>query len=181
MITAKIRDPQTQLPFMEFVHGTTCIVGVPHGAQSELWVTCDTPCTLVIEAAGRELEVLPLIAPGDSINISRLEQPLVRQGSILQNAWDVFRRAPRKPQPAPQRLYNFRAVAENGTPLQRGDVLATFDFHLLCEVDFHWARAFHLKLKTGGGEGSIAERAEGTCPSCSEVRSRQAKDWRYET
>jgi hypothetical protein len=61
-------------------------------------------------------------------------------------------------------------------------VLATFDFHLLCEVDFHWARVYHLELDRKSNQAkTIAERAEGTCPLCHEARLRLQKNWNYET
>lgn len=175
MIRAEIRDPQSKLSFMEFTHGTTCIVGVPHGADSELWVKADHPCTLVIEAAGRELHVGLVEPPGGAIKLSTLRQPLVRTGlSGLLGAWRA-----EKPNTPVQRLYNFRALIHEGTPEKRGNLLATFDFHLLCEVDFHWARAYHLELNQASE--AVTERAEGTCPHCLEVRTRLEKQWRYET
>lgn len=183
MISAKIRNPESKLEFMEFIHGTTCIVAVPHGAQSELWVSSDQQCTLVIEAAGRELEVLRINAPGSSVKLSDLLQPLVRNtgGGLV----DLFSFGPFRRQHSAkptQRLYNFRAIVESGSPQNRGEVLATFDFHLLCEVDFHWARAYHLELNGDRSQatGSIAERAEGSCPHCQEVRTRLERDWRYD-
>ena len=77
-----------------------------------------------------------------------------------------------------QRLYNFRGLIHAGTPKSRGDLLATFDFHLLCEVDFHWARAYHLE--DGNTSEAVTRRAEGTCPHCQEIRNRLERQWRYE-
>ena len=175
MIRAEIRDPASKLRFMEFTRGTTCIVGVPHGAESELWINADHPCNLVIEAAGRELELLQIKPPGGSIKVSDLRQPLSRHslGSLL----DMFRSD--KQNTPNQRLYNFRALIEDKSCGTRGNLLATFDFHMLCELDFHWARAYHLEL-TQAPE-AVVERAEGTCPHCLEVRTRLEKKWRYET
>lgn len=182
MISAKIRDPESKNEFMEFVHGTTCIVAIPHGAASELWITSDHPCTLVIEAAGQELEILPVTPPGGSVKISDLRQPLQRQGVALGEIFKFgpFRRRPLLSQPC-QRLYNFRAVIEDGSPENRGELLATFDFHLLCEVDFHWARAYHLELDRANAAGhTVTQRAEGTCLFCQEARTRLQKTWRFE-
>lgn len=178
MISAKIRELQSKFEFMEFTHGTTCIVGVPHGAESELWVTSDAPCTLSIEAGGIELKRQHIERTGTAVRISDLQQPHVPQGGILSGLLQgaFARRHVVRPSFTKQRLYNFRAVVQDGNEL-----LATFDFHLLCEVDFHWARAYHLELSTGSDtNASVAERAEGTCPLCQEVRARLEKDWRYE-
>jgi hypothetical protein len=178
MISAKIREPESKLEFMEFTHSTTCIVGVPHGAGSELWVTSDCPCTVSIEAGGVELAQVIIERSGGAIRISDLNQPHVPQGGILSGLLQgaLGRRHVLRPSFSRQRLYKFRAVVQSN-----GDLLATFDFHLLCEVDFHWARAYHLELSTtSGANSSVADRAEGTCPSCQEVRARLEKDWRYE-
>lgn len=184
MISARICAAEGKQEFMEFTHGTTCIVAVPHGVESELWISSDTPGTLVLEAAGREIKVMRLQPPGCTLKLSDLQQPLVQQpkslGSILKALNPLRRPAPQPP--ASQRLYNFRAIIEDGSPRQRGDVLATFDFHLLCEVDFHWARVYHLELDRKSNQAkTIAERAEGTCPLCHEARLRLQKNWNYET
>lgn len=176
MIRAKVCDPASKLGFMEFIRGTTCILSVPHGADSELWVSTDQSCTLAIEAAGQELQCVEIHAPGGSIHISELRQPLAR------NVFSVSRllQALRFEQPSvpTQRLYNFRALIHSGTPAERGDLLATFDFHLLCEVDFHWARAYHLE--ESNTPEAVTTRAEGTCPHCQEIRNRLERQWRYE-
>lgn len=178
MISAKIRESESSREFMEFTHGTTCIVGVPHGASSELWLTSDSPCTVCIEAAAVELARVQLERSGGAIRISDLQQPLIPQGGILSSLWQgaLGRRHLVRPSFSRQRLYKFRAVVQDGV-----DLLATFDFHLLCEVDFHWARAYHLELSTASGSsGAVADRAEGSCPLCQEVRARLERDWRYE-
>ncbi len=181
MISAKICNPDSKRSFMEFTHGTTCIVGVPHGAESKLWVTADRPSTLVIEASGHEIQVIQITPPGGGILISRLQQPLQRNatGNLRNLLAGMLRR--HSAQNAGQRLYNFRAMVEDGTPQRRGNLLATFDFHLLCETDFHWARAYHLKLDLDPDAASVADRAEGICPHCQEVRAKLEKNWSYES
>lgn len=177
MITASICDPQSKREFMNFIHGTTSIVAVPHGADSELSITCQRKCTLVIEAGGQEITTLLINPPGVSITLSELRQPLERNGI---NLTDIFSFGPfRRQQPLPeQRLYKFRASFEDGTPNRRGSLLATFDFHLLCEVDFHWARACHLD--GDAKSDSVIRRAEGSCQICQLSRIRLQKDWKFE-
>ncbi len=184
MISARICAAQSKLEFMEFIHGTTSIVGVPHGVESELSVTSDSPGTLVIEAAGREIKIVPVTTDGVSVKLSDLQQPLTQQGSAVKSILRTFNRLRGKPvgQHKPQRLYNFRAIFENGSPQNRGEVQATFDFHLLCETDFHWARVYHLELvHSKDGESTVTDRAEGTCPLCQEVRARLERDWHFES
>jgi len=176
MIRAKVCDPESKLGFMEFTRGTTSILSVPHGADSELWISTDQRCTLTIEAAGQELKSVEIAPPGGSICISDLRQPLARNVlsfSRLMQALHLEKAA----EPT-QRLYNFRGLIHAGTPKARGDLLATFDFHLLCEVDFHWARAYHLE--DGNTSEAVTRRAEGTCPHCQEIRNRLERQWRYE-
>lgn len=176
MISAKIVDPESKREFMNFIHGTTSIVAVPHGADSELQISTNRVATLVVEAGSEELSTLQVNPPGASIRISELKQPLERQGISIADilSFGPFRH--RQPK-LTQRLYKFRAVIENGTPNRRGKMLATFDFHLLCEVDFHWARAFHLdEVKSD----SVTRLAEGTCSFCQEARARLQKDWKFE-
>ena len=176
MIRAKVCDPASKLDFMEFTRGTTCILGIPHGANSELWIRTDHSCTLAIEAAGQELKVVKIEAPGGSVKLSDLRQPLIR-GFTIANLLGSLRR--QKRQAPEQRLYNFRALVLDGTPQKRGSLLATFDFHMLCETDFHWARAYHLE--NSNASEAVTKRAEGTCPHCLEVRTRLEKEWRYES
>lgn len=177
MITARICDPASKHEFMEFIHGTTCIVAVPHGAPSQLRVNCDSTCLLIIEASGKEIYRQEVLPPTASISISELKQPLKRQGIGIS---DIFTFGPfrnRQAEEPCQRLYNFRAVLYGK---EGAEPLATFDFHVLCEQDFHWARAYHLELKNAGSAGSVTQRAEGSCEFCQEARKRLERNWRFE-
>lgn len=185
MISIEIRNPENHLTFPEFIHNTTSIVAVPHGATSELRVNADRACTLVLEAGGVELLVVQIERPGLTVNLSEFCQPNLPSRSFG-DLIPSFEFGPFKHRKAPkiqQRLYAFRAIIEGGTPnkRERHNLLATFDVHMLCDVDFHWARALYLKDVTSRGTHAIADKVEGNCPHCHEVRARLEKDGSYET
>ncbi|MBX9573853.1 MAG: hypothetical protein K2X77_33460 [Candidatus Obscuribacterales bacterium] len=179
MISAEIRNPSNKLPYMEFCHHNTTLVAVPHGEKSELWLQCDRPATLVIEAGGSEVSVVELQLGTTVVSLSDLYQPHVPGRSIggIVPSFDfgIFKHV--KQPKIQQRLFSFSATVKAGKPdgHERAQTLATFRFHLLCIVDFHWARA--IKLGTGGDPAS----AEGTCPACKVVSDRLKSDWRFET
>lgn len=181
MISVSVIDKASKQPFLNFIHNTTTYVGVPHTAETVLWVANDEPCFLGLEADCTRLTgtTKQVTAPGDGLVLSALKQPLVlpgpRSGFV---PGFLRRRAIPKPQEEQPRLYAFRAMVSKDPG--EIDILSTVDFHLLCEFDYRWALAIHLELQSNPqalGSQTIWERAEGTCPTCATVRARLQRDW----
>lgn len=178
MISAEIRNSGDKLPFMDFCYNGTTLLAVPHGEHSELLLQCHRPATLVIEAGGEEVSVVPLQLGTTVVNISELYQPHVPErtlGGFLPGfKFGPFQHAPRPK--VRQRLFAFTATVKAGKPEdhQRAETLATFRFHLLCNVDFHWARAIYL------GKSGDPASAEGTCPQCQVVSDMLKRNNRFE-
>lgn len=185
MISIKICNPETGLSFPEFIHNTTTYVAVPHGSVGELWVNANRTCTLVLEASGQEVAVVQVNSPGGKVNLSEICQPRTTERSVM-DLIPSFGFGPFRHQKAPkivQRLYAFRAYVVEGTKDQRrhGSMLASVDFHVLCDVDYCWAHSYHVQYLRNPSAQSISDQAEGNCPHCGEVRARLQKDWRFES
>lgn len=194
MISVGIVDPKTNLPFPNFIHNTTTYVGVPHNAETLLWVSTDLACLLNLEAENRQVldKNKEIVVPGEGIVLSTLKQPIVStSGGGFLPPWlsglgnRLIGRSAPAPTPDPSaaaRLYAFRAVINQlGKDYDKlSTVQGTVDFHLLCEYDYAWAYAIHLDLRENPkaiGTQAIWERAEGVCPTCAEVRARLQRDW----
>lgn len=188
MISAEICNPANGLPYMDFVHHKTRVVAVPHGEKSILRVQADRVATLIIEAGGEEVSVVGVSPPGVVVDLSQLNQPHVPSRTIG-GFVPTFEFGPFKHVKRPvirQRLYAFRAIIKAGAPEGRehAETLARFEFHMLCDVDFHWARALHLRTlgdPLAAAKVNADTAAEGTCPHCREISARLKKDWSYET
>lgn len=178
MISAEIRN-RDKSSFMEFQHHNTTLVAVPHGEKGELCVTSDRPATLVIEAGGENVLVQALTPPLTVVDLSTLNQPHVPERTIG-GFLPSFEFGPFKHVKRPkirQRLFAFTAIVKAGKPedYATAETLASYRFHLLCLVDFHWARAIEL------GANGDPTAAEGTCPQCKEVSDVLKRAWRFET
>lgn len=181
MIQAKLCNADGGQPFNSFIHNTTTYVGVPHDARCNLWLATSEARFLTIEAesqhviASRKIE-----APGGFVLVSELKQPL--QPSSGLSGWvPPFLRIKNSKVKKPQlRLYAFRVIVSRQPLNKDGTPDATFDFHLLCEEDFQWARSFELQLAkepAAIAPATIGDVAEGTCVTCAEVRERLRRDW----
>ena len=180
MISAEIRNPGNKLSYMEFQHHGRTLVAVPHGEKSELWIHTQRAATLVIEAGGEDVCVVPITSPLAVVDLSVLNQPHVPERTIG-GFLPSFEFGPFKHVKRPkiqQRLFAFTAIVKAACKPenhQSANTLASFPFHLLCDVDFHWARAISLR-KSGD-----PVNAEGTCPQCKQVSEVLKRDGRFET
>jgi hypothetical protein len=166
--TVKICDPLSGGPFPSFVHNTTTYVGIPHDRQSQLFVNCSGPCRVCVQSGGRTLVCQDTISGQVVIPLSELQAPPVPPGSIAEWLLSFLR----KHECGPHRLYRFAAIIQSQEPGH--PVLATYDFHILCPVEYAEAMAYHHALQTNPAAiapDAIADRAEGrTCPYCRQVR-----------
>ncbi len=179
MITVNLCNADVGQPFASFMHNTTTYVGVPHDSRSQLWINMSQPRFLTIEAENqRVIADRPLTAPGGSVLISEMTQPRRPVGGLGGFIPSFLRR--RVPSRPPLRLYAFRVVLSKRPLGEDPSPEATFDFHLLCQEDFRWAKSFQqqlLQAPAAISPSTIGEVAEGTCAICAEVRERLRRQW----
>jgi hypothetical protein len=163
--------------FPSFCHNTTTYVGIPHDAPSILFVYNDQePCYASIQVDGREVHSVRLEGRQTHIELHKLRAPAVTavSDSLLEAFTSIFRVRRRANCKSQTRLYAFSVVLQADTP-QR-NVLATYQFHVLCPREFQDALAVHHEIchsPEAIAPDSISHRAEGRCcPHCIATRER---------
>lgn len=184
-------DPAVRAAFESFRHNTTRYVLVPHGAKSELQLSLDRRCQVVIWAAGQEVFRQVMTAPGASLPLSEMKMPPANYGGFIPQilnipSFGIGRRSRPTPQAQDQRLYLFTVEIfrepsyEEMSRKSSGALLAKYDFHILCDVDFRWAAALDRELQENPaklGDKTIYQQVEGTCPHCQVVRKHLEDSW----
>jgi hypothetical protein len=163
---------QDKRPFEELRHHTTTYVSIPHGASSQVQVNWSEPCRVCVTSSGQEVvchlapegkAVLPLNTlanPTVKVPLPELLRPLFHRHRIRQ-----------------QRLYAFSVVIQANRP--GFPVLSSYEFHVLCPLDFEAAKAVQLSLAKQPKAITpdlISDRAEGhRCSECNQVRKNLEK------
>jgi hypothetical protein len=143
MISAKICKGSACEPCRSFVDSITTRVCLPEDAQPQLALNMQEPGYLRLEADGDELAVLPVdpsqrpIALADLLSgrgISARINPLRSHSLVSQTA---------RPNAAPVR--DFKVIITRDA--EGDEVAATFDFHLMPELDFEAAYSHFLRSR----------------------------------
>lgn len=180
MRIARICDPELRESFPQFCHNTTTYVSIPHKAASQLFVFNDEePCWASIQVEGREVHTVRLDGKQSLIELHRLVQPEPVTDSFrdtLANLFGVRRSRPRENCKNHTRLYAFQVVLLADTPQRQ--VLATYDFHILCPREYADACAVHRQICSNPdviAPDTISDRTEGRCcPDCKQTRQHRA-------
>lgn len=155
-------------PYQGFKHGTTTFVSIPHDARSQVLVQWSEPCRVCITSSGQEIVCHPAANGHACIDV----HPTLQAPRIRTPLPDLLRPLFRRQTVGQQRLYSFTVEIQAdraGYPS-----LATYDFHVMCPLDFEAARAIALEKqrnpRVAAGE-DIPACAEGLrCPQCNQVR-----------
>jgi hypothetical protein len=191
MISVSVCDPKSACgprgTFESFQHNTTTYVKIPHDHPSRLWLNVNEECEVVLISQGQTLIRRKVSGP-EAIELSSISVPSLpsqrphtlasRFGGGLSS---LLRHRQQETSvtscPAPNvevklpehRLYQFTLEFRT---LDENHVLATFEFHILCEEDYTAAHALHLRIHHAPDAitpATIAERTEGiTCLRCSQ-------------
>jgi hypothetical protein len=139
----------------------------------------DEPSWVSIVADGRQVHVERLSDGQAVIELHKLTAPSPNRESLFglgDTLAQIIALARRKPDCRQTRLYAFSVVLHRDTPERQ--VLATYDFHVLCPEEFEAACAFHSQIcqrPTAITPDTISDRAEGRhCPHCREVRQHRS-------
>jgi hypothetical protein len=151
-----------QQPYKSFKHNTTRYVRIPHLAPSLLKVQWTEACRVCVSSNDQIVVCEPTSQQGDAtISLSDLRAPRVGPGL---NLFHRTRQA--------QRLYAFKVIIQDLSDDHK--VLATYEFHVLCEEDYNAAFAYKMRLDNDPkviAPDLISDRVEGSrCQICKQVR-----------
>lgn len=164
-----ICDPTTLKPFQSFKHNTTTYVCIPHDARFAVQVKWGEAFQLCVNSGERDVICGPAADGSALIDISDQRAPQIRT-----HLPDLVQRLFTKSRRPQQRLYAFSVVIKADTI--GNPVLSSYDYHVLCPLDYDEAMAVKLEIDRDPRAISpdlISDRVEGhRCSQCHEVRKK---------